>query len=102
VAFVKFAVGVKPGLSKNEALELAEILSRRRSIAAHRAAGAIQRAAEREGAQDAGAVAAEPELELDDDALQEIATVLAEPRNGGELPRFERLREEIKRTRSFG
>jgi K+/H+ antiporter YhaU regulatory subunit KhtT len=90
VAAVGFAIGSQPGLSEQEALELAELLGRRRSLAAQSAARKIRKQAGRDADHEMS-----QNVELDHDELREVAAVLAEPRAPEELPAFLHLREEI-------
>jgi hypothetical protein len=91
MAQVVFALGARPGLSQGEALELAELLARRRSLAAQSASRKIRLEANRDpdrGEKSKG-------IELSREELEAVEGVLAEVRDPEELPRFERLRNEV-------
>lgn len=90
VAAVVFAISSAPALSEIEALELAELLDRRRSLAAFSAAKKIREQARR----DPGYETSE-DVELDNHELREVAAVLAERREPEELPAFEHPRDEV-------
>jgi hypothetical protein len=91
MAHVVFALGDRPGLSQDEALELAELLGRRPTLAGQSASGKIRFQASRDPARGE----ASEDIELDRNELEEVEAVLAEDRDPEELPRFERLRNEI-------
>jgi hypothetical protein len=94
MAHVVFALGARPGLSQDEALELAELLARRRSLAAQSASGKIRLQASRDPDRDEKS----EDIELDRQELEELEAVLAEERHPEELPPFERLRNEVRQT----
>ena len=98
MAHVVFALGGRPGLSQDEALELGELLARRRRFAAQSASRKIRFQASR----DPRSGEAREDLELDREELEEVEAVLAEAREPEELPRFERLRSEVLQTRREG
>lgn len=93
MAAVAFAFGPKPGLDEFEALEVAELLGRRRNLAASAAAAKIKDQAHRDPDRELSM-----DVELTRAELGELAAVLAEPRAGGERPAFERLRAEVGRA----
>lgn len=90
MAAVGFAIGSRPGLSEVEALELAELLERRRSLASFSAAKKIREQAHRDPDRETS-----QDVELDDLELREVAAVLGEPRAPDELPAFAHLRDEV-------
>jgi hypothetical protein len=90
MAHVVFALGDRPGLSKDEALELAELLQRSPSFAAQSASRKIRFQASRDLAR--GKVS--KNIELDRDELEELESVLAQERHP-ELPGFERLQNQV-------
>ena len=90
MAHVVFALGDRPGLSKDEALELAELLQRSPSFAAQSASRKIRFQASRDLAR--GKVS--KNIELDRDELEELESVLAQKRHP-ELPGFERLQNQV-------
>jgi hypothetical protein len=91
MAHVVFALGARPGLSQHEALELAEMLARRRSLAAQSAARKIRLEADRDP--DRGEKS--KDIELSREELEAVEAVLAEAQDPEELPQFERLRNEV-------
>ena len=91
MAHVVFAFGDRPGLSQDEALELAELLARKRSLAAQSASRKIRLEANRDP--DRGAKS--KDIELTREELEAVEAVLDEVRDQEELPRFERLRNEV-------
>ena len=94
MAHVIFALGARPGLSQDEALELAELLASRRRFAAQSASRKIRFQASR----DPRSGEASEDIELDREELEEVEAVLAEAREPEESPRFERLRSEVLQT----
>jgi hypothetical protein len=74
MAAVRFGFGIGPGPSKHDALDLAELLMRTRSIAGLRAGGKVRRHAKRNPDDARFSEDAEP----DPDELQVLAQVLAE------------------------
>jgi hypothetical protein len=90
MAHVVFELGARPGISQQEALELAELLARRRSLAAQSASRRIRLEANRDP--DRGEKS--EDIELSREELEALEAVLAEERDAEELPRFERLRNE--------
>ena len=91
MAHVVFALGDRPGLSQVEALELAELLARERSLAAQSASRKIRLEANRDP--DRGEKS--KDIELTREELEALEAVLDEVRDQEELPRFERLRNEV-------
>jgi len=91
MAHVVFALGARPGLSQDEALELAELLARRRSLAAQSASRKIRLEANRDP--DRGEKS--KDIELNREELEAVEAVFAEVRDQVELPRFEHLRNEV-------
>jgi hypothetical protein len=91
MAHVVFALGARSGLSQDEALELAGLLARKRSLAAQSASRKIRLEAERRPDQDEKS----KDVELSREELEAVEAVLAEARDPEELPRFERLRNEV-------
>jgi hypothetical protein len=91
MADVVFALGALPGLSQDEALELAELLARRRALAAQSASRKIRLGANRET--DRGEKS--KDIELSREELEALEAVLAEVRDQEELPRFELLRNGV-------
>jgi hypothetical protein len=91
MAHVVFALGDRPGLSQDEALELAELLRRSPSFAALSASRKIRLQASRDLAQ---REEVSKNIELDRDELEELEAVLAQERHP-ELPGFERLQNEV-------
>ncbi|MGH3085229.1 MAG: hypothetical protein ACRDNP_14485 [Gaiellaceae bacterium] len=94
MAHVVFALGARPGLSQDEALELAELLARKRSLAAQSASRKIRLEANRDP--DRGEKS--KDIELGREELEALEAVLAEARSPEELPRFERLGNEVRQT----
>jgi hypothetical protein len=90
MAHVVFALGDRPGLSQDEALELAELLRQGPSFAAQSASRKIRFQASRDP--DRGELS--KNIELDRDELAELEAVLAQERHP-ELPGFERLQNEV-------
>jgi hypothetical protein len=90
MAHVVFALGARPGLSQDEALELAELLARRRSLAAQSASRKIRLEANRDPDREES-----KDIELSREELEALEAVLEEVRDQEELPRFERLRNEV-------
>jgi hypothetical protein len=88
---VVFALGGRPGLSQDEAIELAELLARKRSLAAQSASRRIRLEANRDP--DRGEKS--NDIELSREELEAVEAVLDEVRDQEELPRFERLRNEV-------
>ena len=76
MAHVVFALGARPGLSQDEALELAELLMRRRSTAADSASRKIRSQANRDPDQREKS----EDIELSREELEEREAVLAEER----------------------
>src|SRR5947208_14680891 len=93
MAAVAFAIGSRPGLSESEALELAELLERRRSLASVMTAQRIREQARRDPDRETS-----EDVELDPDDLKELAALLSEPRAPEELPAFAHLRDEVIRA----
>ena len=91
MAHVVFALGDRPGLSQDEALELAELLQRSPSFAAQSASRKIRFQASR----DPDRREVSKNIELDRDELEELEAVLAQERHPEELPAFERLQNEV-------
>ena len=91
MAQVVFALAARPGLSQDEALELAGLLARKRSLAAQSASRKIRLEADRDP--DHGEKSTD--IELSREELEAVEALLAEARDPEELPRFERLRSEI-------
>lgn len=94
MAHVIFALGARPGLSQDEALELAELLARKRSLAAQSASRKIRLEANRYP--DRGEKS--KDIELSRAELEAVEAGLAEARSPEELARFERLRNEVRQT----
>jgi hypothetical protein len=94
MAHVVFALGDRPGLSQDEAFELAELLARRRSLAAQSASRKIRLQADRDP--DRGEESTD--IDLTREELEELEALLAEDRHPEELPRFERLRDEVRQA----
>lgn len=88
---VVFALGAPLGLSQAEALELAELLARKRSLAAQSASRKIRLEANRDPRRGERST----DIELSREELEAVEAVLAEARHPEELPRFERLRNEV-------
>jgi hypothetical protein len=93
MAHVVFALGDRPELSQDEALELAELLRHGRSFAAQSAFRKIRSQASRDP--DRGEVS--KNIELDRDELAELEAVLAQERHP-KVPGFERLQNEVHQT----
>jgi hypothetical protein len=93
MAHVVFALGAHPGLSQDEALELAELLARKRSLAARSASRKIRLEANRDP--DGGETS--KDIELSREELEAIEAVLAQERHP-ELPALERLQNEVHQT----
>jgi hypothetical protein len=91
MAHVVFALGTRPGLSQDEALELAELLARKRSLAAQSASRKIRLEANRDP--DLGEKS--EDIALGREELETLEAALAEARAPEELPRFEHLRSEV-------
>jgi hypothetical protein len=91
MAHVVFALGARPGLSQDEALELAELLARKRSLAAQSASRKIR--LEANGDPDRGEKRTDTELSREE--LEALEAVLDEVRDREEVPGFERLRNEV-------
>jgi hypothetical protein len=91
MAHVVFALGDRPGLSQDEALELAELLARKRSLAAQ----SVSRRIRLEANRDPYRGEKSKDIELSREELEAIEAVLDEVRDQDELPRFERLRNEV-------
>lgn len=96
MAAVVFAIGSRPGLNAHEALEVAELLERRRNLAAVRLSGRIRVQAER----DPGRGETSDDIGLDVDEASELAALLDEPRWSEEQPVFAHLRDELARHRA--
>lgn len=94
MAHVVFALGDRPGLSQDEALELAELLARTRSLAAQSASRKIRLQADRDP--DRGEESRD--IELSREEREQLEALLAEERRPEELPRFQRLREEVRQA----
>jgi hypothetical protein len=92
MADVVFALGARPGLSRDEALELAALLARRRLLAAQSASEKIRLEANRDP--DRGEKS--KDIELGREELEAVEAILAEAREPEGLPPFERLRNEIQ------
>lgn len=88
VSTVVFAIGSRPHLTTQEAIEFAELVARRLTLAALMAAGLIRMQAELDEE-------ARTEIVLDDEELGELFAFLREPRNPQELESFSHLRAEI-------
>jgi hypothetical protein len=91
MAHVVFALGDRPGLSQDEALELGELLARKRSLAAQSASRKIRLEANHDP--DRGEKS--KDIELSREELEALEAVLDEVRDQEGLPRFERLRNEV-------
>jgi hypothetical protein len=91
MAHVVFALGDRPGLSQDEALELGELLARKRSLAAQSASRKIRLEANRDP--DRGEKS--KDIELSREELEALEAVLDEVRDQEGLPRLERLRNEV-------
>jgi hypothetical protein len=91
MAHVAFALGARPGLSQDEALELAELLARKRSLAAQSASRKIRLEANRDT--DRGEKS--KDIELSREELEALEAVLDEVRDQEEVPGFELLRNEV-------
>jgi hypothetical protein len=91
MAHVVFALGGRPGLSQDEALELAELLARKRSLAAQSASRKIRLEANHDP--DRGEKS--KDIELSREELEALEAVLQEVQDEEQLPRFERLRNEV-------
>jgi hypothetical protein len=91
MAHVVFALGDRPGLSQDEALELGELLARKRSLAAQSASRKIRLEANRDP--DRGEKS--KDIELSREELEALEAVLDEVRDQVGLPQFERLRNEV-------
>ena len=94
MAHVVFALGARPGLSQDEALELAGLLARKRSLAAQSASRKIRLEANR----DPDRSEKSEDIELSREELEALEAVLAEERDPEELPRFERLRNKVRQA----
>jgi hypothetical protein len=94
MAHVVFALGARPGLSQDEALDLAELLARRRSLAAQSTSRKIRLEATRDP--DRGEKS--KDIELSREELEAVEAVIAEVRDAEELPRFEHLHNEVLQT----
>jgi hypothetical protein len=91
MAHVVFALGDRPGLSQDEALQLADLLARKRSRAAQSASRRVRVEANRDP--DRGEKG--EDIELSREELEALEALLAEVRDQEELPRFDRLRNEV-------
>jgi hypothetical protein len=91
MAHVVFALGDRPGLSQDEALELGELLARKRSLAAQSASRKIRLEANHDP--DRGEKS--KDIELSREELEALEAVLDEVRDQVGLPQFERLRNEV-------
>lgn len=91
MAHVVFALAARPALSQDEALELAGLLARKRSLAAQSASRKIRLEADRDP--DRGEK--RKDIELSREELEAVEALLAEARDPEELPRFERLRSDV-------
>jgi hypothetical protein len=91
MAHVVFALGDRPGLAQDEALELGDLLARKRSLAAQSAARKIR--LEANGDPDRGEKSTD--IELSREELEALEAVLDEVRDQEEVPGFERLRNEV-------
>jgi hypothetical protein len=98
MATVVFAFGSKPDLSEHQALEVAGLLARRRSLAAAIAAGKIRAQAERT----IGRAETSEDVELTAAELSELVALLQEPRWPEEQPAFAHLRDEAVASFSRG
>src|SRR5829696_3298929 len=96
MAHVVFALSGRPGLAQDEALELAELLARRRSFAAQSASRKIRFHATRDP--DRGEASDNIDLDLDRDELEELESLLAQERDPEELSAFERLQNAVHQT----
>jgi hypothetical protein len=94
MAHVVFALGDRPGLSQDEALELAELLARRRSRAAQSASRKIRLQADR----DPDRREESTDIELSREEIEELEALLAEERHPEELLRFQRLRDDARQA----
>jgi hypothetical protein len=86
---VVFALAARPGLSQDEALELAGLLARKRSLAAQSASRKIRLEADRDPDEKS------KDIELSREELEAVEALLAEALDPDEFPRFERLRSEV-------
>jgi hypothetical protein len=91
VADVVFAIGNRPGVSRDEALELAELLSQRRTLAALRLAARIRIEASR----DPDRPSTREDIDLDEMEAPELLVVLAEQHAEVETESLGRLRAEL-------
>jgi hypothetical protein len=91
MAHVVFALGARPGLSQDEALELAELLARKRSLAAQSASQKIRLAANRDPERGEKS----KDIELSREELEAVEATLADARDPEELPQFGRLRNDV-------
>jgi hypothetical protein len=91
MAHVVFALGTRPGLSQDEALELAGLLARKRSLAAQSASRKIRLEANHDPDQGEKS----KDIALGREELETLEAVLAEARAPEELPRFEHLQSEV-------
>jgi hypothetical protein len=91
MAHVVFTLGDRPGLAQDEALELGDLLARKRSLAAQSAARKIRLGAN--GDPDRGEKSRD--IELSREELEALEAVLDEARDQQEVPGFERLRNEV-------
>jgi hypothetical protein len=94
MAHVDFALGDRPSLSQDEALELVELLARRRSLAAQSASRKIRLQADRDP--DRGEKSRD--IELSREELEQLEALLAEERYPEGSPRFQRLRDVVRQT----
>lgn len=95
MAAVAFAFGSKPGVPENDALDLAELLMRTRSLAGNSAATKIREQARRDP--DRGETS--QDVDLNNDELQMLAAVLEEEPWPKEQPWYEHLRDQLNRAR---
>jgi hypothetical protein len=98
VAAVAFAVGSRPEIPGDDALDLAELLMRRRSLAADRLGQKIKANASRDP--DGGETS--EDIEPDADELAVLAALLEEEPWPKEQPWYANLREQVDRERGGG
>jgi hypothetical protein len=92
MAAVVFAFGSRPGLNEHQALDVAELLARRRFPASVSAASKIRGQAERS----VDRSETSEDVELTTDELSELVALLQEPRWPEEQPAFAHLRDEAR------
>jgi len=93
MAAVVFAFGSRPGVPGNDALELARLLARKRSLAGDSVAAKIREQAKRDPDRNEKS----EDVELSADELITLTTVLAVEPWPKEQPWFEHLRDELNR-----